>query len=86
MTDGEIVKVKVQSVDEESDDIFAAVLETSLSDGYRSACAMHIFAATEIESAQLSELSPRDLLTWLRKVFLHCSCRVAALRADRKYH
>ena len=55
MTDGEIVKVKVQSVDEESDDIFAAVLATSLSEGYRSACAMHIFAAAEIESAQLSE-------------------------------
>lgn len=54
MTDGEIVKVKVNFVDEESDDLIAAVQETSRPERYRSPCAIYTFAATDIASAEPS--------------------------------
>ncbi len=55
MTDGETAKVKVDFVDEQDEDIIAAVLETSLPKRYRAPCAMHTFAAADIASAELSE-------------------------------
>ena len=55
MTDGESAKVKVDFVDEESEDIIAAVLETSRPEHYRAPCALHTFAAGDIASAELSE-------------------------------
>jgi len=55
MKDGETAKVKVDFVDEEYEDIIAAVVETSRPEHYRAACAMHTFAAGDIVSAELSE-------------------------------
>lgn len=55
MNDGEIVKVKVTFVDEEYEDITAAVVESSCPDHYRGACAIHTFAAADISSVELSE-------------------------------
>jgi hypothetical protein len=55
MTDGETPKVKVNFVDEEYEDIIAAVLESSCPEHYRAPCAVHTFAAADIVSAQLSE-------------------------------
>jgi hypothetical protein len=55
MTDGETAKVKVSFVDEEYEDIFAAVLESSRPEQYRAPCAVHTFAAADIVSAELSE-------------------------------
>jgi len=55
MNDGETAKVKVNFVDEEDEDIIAAVVETSSPDHYRAACAVHTFAAADIESVELSE-------------------------------
>ena len=43
MTDGETAKVKVDFVDEEYEDIIAAVLETSRPEHHRAPCAMHTF-------------------------------------------
>lgn len=45
MTDGETAKVKVDFVDEEYEDIIAAVLEISRPERYRAPCAVHIFPA-----------------------------------------
>ena len=55
MTDGETARVKVNFVDEEDEDIIAAVLETSRPEHYRAPCALHTFAAGHILSAELSE-------------------------------
>ncbi len=55
MKDGEVVKVKVDFVDDESEDIMAAVLETSHPEHYRAPCLMHTFAAGNIVSAEPSE-------------------------------
>ena len=55
MNDGEIAKVKVNFVDEEDEDIIAAVVETSCPDHYRAACAVHTFDAADIASVELSE-------------------------------
>ena len=52
---GEITKVKVNSVDEDGEDLIAAVLETSRPERYRHPCAMYTFAAEDIVSAELSE-------------------------------
>jgi len=52
--DGEIVKVKVNFVDEEHGDIIAAVVESTCPDHYRAACAMHTFAAADIASVEPS--------------------------------
>ena len=56
MANGETAKVKVNFVDEEAGEIVAAVVEASDPEHYRSACALHTFAAADIVSA---ELSPR---------------------------
>ncbi|MFZ0953182.1 MAG: hypothetical protein WAN17_13005 [Candidatus Sulfotelmatobacter sp.] len=55
MTDGETAKVKVDFVDEEYDDIIAAVVETSRPEHYRAPCAVYTFAARDILSAELSD-------------------------------
>jgi hypothetical protein len=55
MTDGETAKVKVNFVDEEDEDIIAAVMETSRPELYRSPCAVCTFAAGDIVSVELSE-------------------------------
>jgi hypothetical protein len=55
MKDGETAKVKVGFVDEEDEDIIAAVVETSRPEHYRAPCAVHTFAAGDIVSAELSE-------------------------------
>ena len=55
MTDGETAKVKIDFVDEECEDIIAAVLETSRPEHNRAPCALHTFAAGDIVSAELSE-------------------------------
>ena len=55
MTDGETAKVKVDFVDEEYDDIIAAVLETLRPEHYRAPCALYTFAASDIVSAELSD-------------------------------
>jgi len=55
MNDGEIAKVKVSFVDEEYEDMIAAVEETSRPDGYRAACAVHSFAAADIAFVELPE-------------------------------
>ena len=55
MRDGETAKVKVDFVDEESEDIIASVLETSRPEHYRTPCAVYTFAARDIVSAELSE-------------------------------
>jgi hypothetical protein len=55
MTDGETTKVKANFVDEDSDDIIAAVVETSRPELYRSPCAVHTFAAADIATAEASE-------------------------------
>jgi len=55
MNDGEIAKVKITFVDEESEDIIGAVEETSRPERYRAACAVHTFAAANIASVELSE-------------------------------
>jgi len=52
MNDGEIAKVKVTSVDEESEDIIGAVEESSRPERYRAACALHTFTAADIASIQ----------------------------------
>ena len=55
MMDGETAKVKVNFVDEESEDIIAAVVESSRPERYRAPCAVYTFAAGDIVSAELSE-------------------------------
>lgn len=55
MKDGEITKVKVNSVDEEYEDIIAVVVETSCPEHHRAPCAVHSFAAEDIVSAELSQ-------------------------------
>jgi hypothetical protein len=55
MTDGEITKAKVDFVDEEREEVIAAVLESSCSERYRAPCAVHTFAAGHIVVAELSE-------------------------------
>jgi hypothetical protein len=55
LTNGETAKVKVDVIDEESEDVIAAVLETSDPERYRGPCAMHTFAAADIVSAEVSE-------------------------------
>ncbi len=55
MTDGETTKVKVDFVDEEDEDIIAAVLEASRPEHYRAPCAVYTFAAGDIVSVELSE-------------------------------
>jgi hypothetical protein len=55
MTDGETAKVKVNFVDEECDDIIAAVVEVSRPEHYRTPCAVYAFAAGDIITAELSE-------------------------------
>jgi hypothetical protein len=55
MTDGETAKLKVDFVDEEYEDIIAAVLETSRPERYRAPCAVHTFPAGDIVCAELSE-------------------------------
>jgi len=52
MNDGEIAKVKITFVDEESGDIIGAVEESSRPDRYRAACAVHTFAAADIASIE----------------------------------
>lgn len=55
MNDGEIAKIKVDYVDEEYEDIIAAVVESSRPDNYRGACAVHTFSAADIASVESSE-------------------------------
>jgi hypothetical protein len=55
LNNGETAKVKVSFVDDESEDITAAVLETSDPEHYRGPCAMYTFAAADIVSAELLE-------------------------------
>ncbi len=55
MTDGGTAKVRVDFVDEEYEDIIAAVVETSRPEHCRAPCAVHTFAAADIVSAELSE-------------------------------
>jgi hypothetical protein len=55
MQDGEVAKVKINFVDEESEDIIAVVVETSCPERHRAPCAVHTFAAEDIVSAELSE-------------------------------
>jgi len=55
MNDGEVAKVKVTFVDEEYEDVIAAVVETSCPDHYRNACAVYTFAAADIASVELSD-------------------------------
>ena len=55
MTDGETVKVKVDFVYEEYEDIIGAVVESSRPEHYRAPCAVHTFAARDIVSAELSD-------------------------------
>jgi len=55
MNDGEMAKVKITSVDEESEDIIGAVEESSRPDRYRAACALHTFAAADIASIEWPE-------------------------------
>jgi len=55
MMDGETAKVKVTFVDEEYDDIIAAVVEASCPEHYRAPCAVYTFSAGDIVSAELSE-------------------------------
>lgn len=55
MTDGEAVKVKVDFVDEEYEDIIGAVVETSRPEHYRAPCAVYTFAARDIVSAELPD-------------------------------
>lgn len=55
MTSGQIVKAKVTFIEEDDEELFAAVLETSAPENYRQACAVHTFAAADIASAELSE-------------------------------
>ena len=55
MTDGETAKVKIDFVDAESEEIIAAILETSRPEHNRAPCALHTFSAGDIVSAELSE-------------------------------
>jgi hypothetical protein len=55
MADGETAKVKVDFVDEEYEDIIAAVMETSRPEHYCAPCAVYTFAARDIVSAELSD-------------------------------
>lgn len=55
MMDRETAKVKVNFVDDEYEDMIAAVLETSRPERYRAPCAVYTFAAGDIVSAELSE-------------------------------
>lgn len=55
MNDGEIAKVKVSFINEEDEDLIAAVAESSCADRYRGACALHTFAARDIASVEWSE-------------------------------
>ena len=55
MRDGEIAKVKINFIDEENEDLIAAVEETSSPEHGRAACALHTFAAEDIVSAELSQ-------------------------------
>ncbi len=54
LLNGETAKVKVDFVDEESEEVIVAVLETSDPEHYRRPCAMYTFAAPEIVSAELA--------------------------------
>ena len=47
--------MKVNFVDDEYEDMIAAVLETSRPERYRAPCAVYTFAAGDIVSAELSE-------------------------------
>jgi hypothetical protein len=53
--DGETAKIKVNFIDEEDEDVIAAVMESSCAEHYRSACAIYTFAAADIASVELSE-------------------------------
>ncbi len=55
LANGETAKVKVTLVDEQSEDVIGAVVESSSPEDYRGACAMHTFGAGEIVSAKLAE-------------------------------
>lgn len=55
MTDGETAKVKVDFVDEEYEDMIAAVVETSRPERYRAPCARYTFAASDIVSVELAD-------------------------------
>lgn len=55
MTNGEVAKVKVNFIDEDDGEIFAALVETSAPENYRQPCALHIIAAADIASAELAE-------------------------------
>jgi len=55
MTDGETATVKIEFVDEESEDMIAAVVETSRPERYRAPCAVHSFAASDIVSVELAD-------------------------------
>ena len=55
MKDGETARVKVSFVDEQDEDIIAAVLESSSPEHYRAPCAVYTFAAGDIVSAELPE-------------------------------
>jgi hypothetical protein len=55
MRDGETAKVKVGFVDEEYEEVIAAVVESSRPEHYRAPCAVYTFAAGDIVSAELSE-------------------------------
>lgn len=55
MNDGEIAKVNVNFVDEEYEDIIAAVEQSSCPDNYRAGCAVYTFAAADIASVEFSE-------------------------------
>jgi hypothetical protein len=55
MKDGEIAKVKVSFVDEEDEDVIAAVLESSCPEHHHAPCALHTFASRDVVSTELSE-------------------------------
>ncbi|MFZ0296304.1 MAG: hypothetical protein WAL52_22015 [Candidatus Sulfotelmatobacter sp.] len=55
MMDGETAKVKVNFVDEEDEDIIAALMESSRPEQYRAPCAVYTFAAGDIVSIELSK-------------------------------
>ena len=55
MHDGETAKIKVNFINEEDENVIAAVIESSCAEHYRGACAIYTFAAADIASVELSE-------------------------------
>ena len=55
MTNGEVVKARINSVDDEDEDVIAAVVESSNPENYRGPCAVYTFAAADIVSAESAQ-------------------------------